>query len=359
MSSMSTLPDNQTCVVYAASIGHSVWFSRNLGENWQRANTNSGGIYNESRAWCLSVHPDRPGEVIVGTDDGVYRWVEIDKRWNYVPSPMDGLHILKIAQADHDPDFIIAGTRPAGLFRSKNNGRSWDMLDLPGSVEAPFINTHRVTSIKFDPKHEDMIWVTIEIDGLWRSGDGGDTWDHIGLDLPDEDTHNVEIVDFDSGDRSVLIATEAGLYRSKNNGRSFHHIPVPESVCPYHYYRCLRRRADKSGVMFLTVGDRPSGEDSIMLRSRDFGESWERVDLPGNQVTTIWDMGVNAADPMIIFAISIFGEVYRSPDGGEVWEKMDNHLGEAREIIWAPVPTAMLGEQQKAWGTVEEFLGPD
>jgi len=345
-------------VVYAASIGHSGWFSRNLGANWQRANTHTGGVYNESRTWCLSVHPDRPGDVLAGTDNGVYRWVETDKRWNYIPSPMEDLHILKIAQAPYDPGFIIAGTRPAELFRSQDDGITWDHLCLDNSVEAPFINTHRVTSIKFDPKHKNMIWVTIEIDGLWRSSDGGDNWEYLGDDLPDQDTHNVEIIDFDD-ERWILIATEVGLYRSKDDGRTFHHIAVPESECPYHYYRCLRRRPDESGVMFLSVGDRPSGEDSLVLRSRDFGETWERMELPGHQVTTIWDIGVNPADPMLVFAISIFGEVYRSQDGGEVWEKMEKHLGEAREIIWALVPDTMLGEQQKAWGTVEEFLAED
>jgi len=346
----------QIPLIYAASIGHSGWFSRNLGQNWQRANTHKGGVYNESRTWCLSVHPERPGEVLAGTDIGIYRWVEPDKRWHYVPSPMEDLHVLKIVQHPKDPSVIIAGTRPAELFRSTDNGQSWKMLPVGGSVEAPFINTHRVTSIKFDPKLDNTVWVTIEIDGLWRSSDGGDSWKKIGLNLPDEDTHNLEIIDFKDGSRWISIATEVGLYRSLDDGESFQHVPISKDICPYHYYRCLRRRPDDSGVMFLSIGDRPSGEDSLLLRSRDFGDTWERIDLPGHQVTTIWDIGVNAANPMLIFAISIFGEVYRSTDGGEEWIKMQKHLGEAREIIWAPVPADMLGEQQKAWGTVEEFL---
>src|SRR3954462_3005477 len=98
---------------YAASIGHSVWFSHDLGESWARAHTPTGGFYNESRCWSLSVHPDRPGEVIAGTDLGIYRWTAGSKRWTHVPSPMDGLHIHQLAQAPHDPDVIFAGTRPA------------------------------------------------------------------------------------------------------------------------------------------------------------------------------------------------------------------------------------------------------
>ena len=100
---------------YAASVGHSTWFSHDLGETWNRAHTTSGGIYNESRCWCLSVHPDRPGEVLSGTDLGVYRWDPTASRWDHISSPMDGLHILQMAQAPHDPDIIFAGTRPAEM----------------------------------------------------------------------------------------------------------------------------------------------------------------------------------------------------------------------------------------------------
>ena len=339
-------------IVYAASVGHSGWFSRDLGESWQRANTHSGGVYNESRTWCLSVHPDRPGEVLAGTDDGVYRWVETEKRWNYVPSPMDGLHILKIAQSPHDPDFIIAGTRPAEMFRSRDNGATWDWLDLGNKIEAPFINTNRVTSVKFDPDDPQTIYATIEIDGLWRSRDAGDTWEKLGADLPDEDLHNIEFATFPD-ERWLLVATEVGLFRSRDEGESFHKIEI--SDLPYHYFRCLTKRADNSGVMFLSIGDRPSGDNSMMLRTRDHGETWESIDLPGSQNTTIWHIFSNPSDPMLVFAISIFGEVYRSTDGGEIWDKPAKFLGETREIVWAPVPLDMLGEQQKAWVTADEF----
>jgi hypothetical protein len=80
------------------------------------------------------------------------------------------------------------------------------------------------------------------------------------------------------------------------------------------------------------------------------------VSLPGSQNTTIWHIYSNPADPMLVFAISIFGEVYRSDDGGEHWQKPAKFLGETREILWAPVPVHMLGEQQKAWVTAEEFV---
>jgi photosystem II stability/assembly factor-like uncharacterized protein len=96
-------------------------------------------------------------------------------------------------------------------------------------------------------------------------------------------------------------------------------------------------RPDRSGVVFLSVGDRPSGETGKLLRSRDWGETWEDAHLPGPVNSTIWGIGTNAADPNLIFCCTIFGQVFRSTDGGQTWVKPKRELGELRMIAWAPV----------------------
>ena len=320
---------------YAASVGHSVWFSYDMGESWNRANTHTGGIYNESRCWCVSTHPDRPGEVLSGTDQGVYRWRHEDQRWTHLSSPMDGMHILQIAQAPHDPDVIYAGTRPAEVYRSRDGGMTWSRCALGNATECEFINTPRVTSIQFDPADRDTVWVTIEIDGIYRTRDGGETWEHLTEGLLTLDTHNLILMD-ENGTRTVLCSTEEGLHRSGDNGGTF--IPVPVPQAPWPYFRCMARRADDSGVIFLSVGDRPSGETGLLLRSRDYGATWEDAGLPTPVNSTIWWIGTNRADPGLIFCCTIMGQIFRSTDGGETWRKMDRELGELRMITWAPIP---------------------
>ncbi|RMF07619.1 MAG: hypothetical protein D6763_11825 [Alphaproteobacteria bacterium] len=346
------LPEGTLPVVYAASIGHSGWFSHDLGESWQRAHTNWGGIYNESRCWCFAIHPDRPGELLAGTDQGIYRWDPRVQRWNYVPSPMDGLHILKLTQCPANSDLIIAGTRPAELFRSEDGGLTWEWTPIANKTEVPYINTPRVTSLQFDPEVAGKVWMTIEIDGVWRSDDAGKSWVRLGTDLPDQDTHNVVILRQD-GKRVVLCTTEIGLFRSEDEGETF--AKVDTGDIPYHYFRHMLHRPDNTGVLFLSVGDRPSGDDAMLLRSRDYGANWEVVDLPGNQNSTIWSISAHPADPMLLFCHSIMGEIYRSLDGGETWEKMEKFLGELREVVWAPVPEQFLSDRPKAWVTADEF----
>ena len=53
--------------------------------------------------------------------------------------------------------------------------------------------------------------------------------------------------------------------------------------------------------------------------------------------STLWTIGTNAADTNLLFAATIFGQIFRSTDGGESWQKMPRELGEIRKIAWAPV----------------------
>lgn len=321
-------------VAYAASVGHAVWFSRDRGLSWLRPKTPSGGLYNEARAWCLAVHPDRPGELWTGTDQGLYRWEEGAGRWRHVPSPLDGLHVLKLVRAPHDPRIIVAGTRPAALFISRDEGASWERAPLPVASESDFINTPRVTSIQFDPLDRNALWVTVEIAGIFRSRDGGLSWERLIEGLRDPDVHNLVIFDRGRG-REILASTEMGLHRSDDDGASWTYVPVP-AAGELLYFRCMVARTDGSGTLFMSIGDRPSGEVGRLLCSRDHGDSWEEVALDPAPGTTIWWIGVHPADPGLILCNTMFGEIYRSEDGGETWTRLSRVLGELREVAWQP-----------------------
>ena len=300
---------------FAATM-QAVWFSDDLGESWLRPNTQTGGFYNEAHAWCCVPHPERPGEIWTGTDVGIYRWLPDQTRWDHVPSPFDEFHVQQLAIDPRDPDVVYAGTRPAQVWRSGDGGDSWTRCELAIDSECFFINTPRVTSINIEPWPPYAVWVT-----------------HLPLGLKSVDTHNV-VVRRHGGERTVLITTEEGLHRSTDGGRTWTPLPVP--VCPFDYMRCMEQRTDNTGTLLLSAGDRPSGVTGKLFRSRDFGATWDEVDLPDRVNSTIWWIGVHPADPSLIFFCTIFGQIWRSTDGGESFVKMARELGEIRMIGWAP-----------------------
>jgi photosystem II stability/assembly factor-like uncharacterized protein len=317
---------------YAATM-QSVWFSRDEGVSWNRLLTPTGGFYNEARTWCLSTHPDRPGEVLAGSDQGLYRYTEETGRFDYIPSPMDSLHILRVVQDPHDPNFIICGTRPAEIFISEDNGATWSRSTLDASTECWFINTSRVTSLQFDPFERDTIWMTVEIDGVFVSRDRGKTWTLMIRGLHDNDTHDL-VFRMKDGVKTILCSTEEGVHRSTDEGKTWDHLDIPQAR--WAYFRSLKQPSENSDIVVASVGDKPSGEAGQLLISRDFGDTWAEaaMDTPAN--STIWSIGTHASDDHLMYCCTIFGQIFKSTDAGASWQKMKRELGEIRMIAWAP-----------------------
>src|SRR3954465_16093630 len=106
---------------------------------------------------------------------------------------MDKLHVWKIAVDPTDPDIIFAGPRPAALFRSKDGGRSWQKLPAEMAEECPNVRIPRVTALSVDPTDHRNVWAGVEVDGVRRSRDGGESWTRIERDVPDPGIHEGKI----------------------------------------------------------------------------------------------------------------------------------------------------------------------
>jgi photosystem II stability/assembly factor-like uncharacterized protein len=86
--------------------------------------------------------------------------------------------------------------------------------------------------------------------------------------------------------------------------------------------------------MYLTNGSGAPGWHGRLYRSRDHGESWEDVRLPGTVQSSVYFLGVNPLDPDLGFAAGSLGQLYRTKDGGETWVELPRRLGEVRAIAW-------------------------
>ncbi len=335
---------------YVATNGLSVWNSRDGGETLTRMSTGTG-MYSGSQVWALALHPTLPHVLLAGTNTGVYQLDQKDGNWTHMPSPMDdAMLVTALAYAPGNPDVIVAGTQPAGLYRSDDGGKSWRNLKVPLKPYAltgyylgdqPFPEGHpaaygrkhwtRVTQIVFDPADSSFVWAGVEIDGAWRSLDGGERWERSSVGMKTEDIHGFAVVH--NGRRLLLATTDCGFHVSDDDGVSW----TMQSIdSPWQYTRSIVERPDGIGVMFMTNGNGPPGTAGRLFRSRNYGADWEDAKLPGEVESSAYFLAVNPADPKLIYAAATLGQIYRSTDGGESWTALKRRLGEIRALAWLP-----------------------
>src|SRR5438128_1827759 len=157
--------------IYVGTAGMSMWSSTDGGETWSRPY--GRGLYGESRVFSLTSQPAGGSSILAGTDQGIYRWYGQDQHWEHLPSPMDSTQTWALTQSPHNPHVLLAGTRDPRVFRSEDGGQTWTQLELDLPTSCPGVEVPRVTQILFDTQDPNLVWVSVEIDGVWRSEDGG------------------------------------------------------------------------------------------------------------------------------------------------------------------------------------------
>ena len=311
--------------VYAGTVGWGVWRSDDLGDSWRFG---FEGQPVEMRTWSLSSHANEPGVVWAGTDIGLLRQ-GVDGKAVHVVSPGDGKQIWSVAQDPCNEKHVFIGTNPGAIFRSLDYGKSWETLPVP-LVDECLIGKPRITRIRFDPIEPETIWASAEIDGVHRSRDYGETWERSEEGFRFPDIHDIGVAKV-NGKRKLLAATAVGLYESFDDAQSWEWRKLDS---PWQYTRGLKFKADRDGTVFLCNGDGPPGSTGRLLRSRDWGETWDECDLNGSTNSTPWMVATNEADRNLLFCCTNLGQMYRSQDGGENWTKLTREFGEIRTMLW-------------------------
>jgi photosystem II stability/assembly factor-like uncharacterized protein len=265
---------------------------------------------------------------------GLFQWHEATARWSALASPLDDIWAVGIHPKN--PDLWFIGSRPAGICRSQDAGKTWQTLDVPGLQQFSTINmgATRVTQILFDPIDPQTLWLTVEIGGIYVSHDGGDTWQARDQGLISADVHGIAILDKPNGQRQMYATTNQGLHRSADGGL---HWEFQEIDSPWQYTRAIVPRLDNTGVVFLTNGNGPPGNRGRLLISKDFGTHWQEVELPGMVNSTIWTVATHPDLPMALWACTNLGQVFASQDGGWHWERLPQEFGEIRALHWRPL----------------------
>ncbi len=211
-------------------------------------------------------------------------------------------HSLLVAASNAEA--VTLGTHN-GLYQSSDGGRTWRSTTLAGQDA---MNLGRAKG--------GVTW-TAGHNVLAKSTDGGRTWQDVRPDgLPHLDIHGFAV---DPRDQSTLWAALAGqgLYRSKDGGQSFE----------------LVTREVGAGVMALTVtpdgrilaGDMQQG----LFTSADGGKTW-KVTLQAG----LMGLAVNPKEPERIVATG--PGILLSTDGGRTWDQVLPLEHGAGPVAWAP-----------------------
>ena len=136
----------------------------------------------ENGAQCLAVDPQTPDTLFAGLrEGGVRRSGDAGETWADCGLPEPGVFSLAVSAADGT---VYAGTEPSRLFASRNRGETWEALDalleLPSRPTwrlPPRPWTSHVRWVAPSPHDGSLLLVGIELGGLMRSTDGGESWE--------------------------------------------------------------------------------------------------------------------------------------------------------------------------------------
>src|SRR6266704_1446060 len=277
--------------ICVGTLGQGIWRSSDGGDTWLRVRH---GLYSESAVRALAVHPRDSRILYCGADSGMYRSEDKGEHWERLDSPMNQLPVWALAIDPVDPNVIFAGTRPAALFRSTDGGRHWDKLHADMAEECPNVRIPRVTALTVDPTDHRTVWAGVEVDGVRRSRDGGETWTRIAGGLNDPDIHDTAVSV--NGATTVLTSTPREIFASTDGGESWHGLGVGKHFL-LPYCRSLALKADDPKVLFVATGDGAIGSTGAIQRSKDGGQSWETLPLPVKPNSPIWSFATHPSDP--------------------------------------------------------------
>jgi photosystem II stability/assembly factor-like uncharacterized protein len=255
-------------------------------------------------------------------------------------------------------DTLYVAAASGGVWKTTNHGTSFrPIFDEQGS--------YSIGCVAVDPKDPLVVWVgsgennsqrSVSYgDGVYRSSDGGKTWENVGL----KNSEHIGRIVIDPRDsRKVFVAAQGplwadggdrGLYKTTDGGKNWkrvlhvsEHTGVNEVwIDPRNpdtmYASSYQRRRH---VFTLIDG----GPESAIYKSLDGGENWRKLEkgLPKSDKGRI-GLAVSPADPDVVYAvIEASAEkdkgFYRSTDGGGSWERMGDQVSTSPQYYNELVP---------------------
>ena len=327
--------------VYAGAVrsaegGKGGVFRRAPGDN-QRWEALTDGLPDGADIHAITVHPDSPDIVFVGTTKGAFRSTDRGGTWRRLALPDPGANVWAITIHPTDHQTIYAGFGPVGVYRSDDGGEHWKTLADPGLPDRVHMTFPcRVMRLDIDPGRPDDVYACIEANGAMMSRDRGESWQDCTADLlrfAAQEKYKSRIVSqtevegmldghalavSGAAPGTVFLANRMGLFRSDDGGAHWQDVEVGR-FSPMTYGRDLRVSPHDPKVLYAALSPAFRSSDGGLYESRDVGRTWKRFDHGVKADNTMMGVAIHPRDKRRVYGISKSGQVFGTNDGGESW----------------------------------------
>src|SRR5215218_9672760 len=277
-----------------------------------------------SGAQCLALDGDT---VYVGCrGGGLKRSADGGDSFEDLPLPEQDVFSVAISAADGT---VYAGTEPSRLFRSGDRGESWEELEALQAIPSrpnwsfpPRPWTSHVRWIAPSPHDAEVVLVGIELGGLMRTEDGGETWaDH--RPGAQRDVHSLAWHPTEPG--RAYESAGGGTAWSKDGGDNWEPADAGRDR---HYTWALAVDPSDPDRWYVSASPGPfeaHGSDrparAALYRWSD-GGPWEELDLGLERPLETMPYALAATESRLVAGLRD-GRLFESEDGGDSWRSLD------------------------------------
>ncbi|SOE19868.1 Sortilin, neurotensin receptor 3 [Spirosomataceae bacterium TFI 002] len=320
------------------------------GKEWRNI-----GPYRGGRSLAVAGHKDQPFTYYFGAvGGGVWKTTDAGTNWDYISdSTFKSSSVGAIAVAPSDPNVVYVGMGEAdmrsnisfgdGMYKSLDAGKTWKFIGLP--------KADAIATVEVHPKDANIVYVAAvgnpfapnKERGVFRSKDGGATWDHI---LAKDDSTGAYHVRIDPNNPRVIYAT---MWQANRNGHSMSSGGK----------NCGLFKSTDGGDTWVSLSENPGmpkgllgkigiavspansnrlyalieNENGGLYTSYDAGETWKLVNNDKNLWQRPWYYMNLQADPLNEEGVIILNvNAFKSTDGGKTVKRISVHHGDTHDI---------------------------